>query len=134
MSGQTVSPNGLANAIMKALEEFEGVTEEAARAGITETAKQAAEELKEAQPAGSGQYGSWEAYNNDWAPTKTTANKKSFGAIVHNKKHYQLAHLLENGHALRNGGRTRAFPHIAPVAERAEDNLLKNIRKYLKGE
>jgi len=128
---ERVSPDGLAAAIMEALEEYEGVTEEAARAGITETAKAAVEELKSAHPSGSGQYGSWDAYNNDWTTTKTKSSKKSFGAIVHNKKHYQLAHLLENGHALRGGGRTIAFTHIAPVAERAEEDLIKNIKHYL---
>lgn len=130
----TIKPEQLKDAIMKALEEYEGVTEEAARAGISETAKKAVEELQGAQPAGSGQYGSWNDYNNDWTTTKTTEKKGYYSATVHNKKHYRLAHLLENGHALRNGGRTRAFTHIAPVAEKAEDNLLKNIKTYLKGE
>ena len=129
-----IKPGSLVSAIMQALEEYEGVTEEAARAGITETANDAVAELQSAQPSGSGQYGSWDAYNNDWTTTKTTEKKGVYGGIVHNKKHYQLAHLLENGHALRNGGRTRAFTHIAPVAERAEANLLKNIKKYLKGD
>lgn len=129
-----INPDQLAEAIKKALEEFEGVTEEAVRAGVTQTAKEAVSDLQGAQPSGSGRYGSWTSYNNGWTATKTTAGKKSIGAVVHNKSHYQLAHLLENGHALKNGGRAQAFPHIAPVAEQAEDNLLKNIRNYLKGE
>ena len=49
----------------------------------------------------------------------------------YNDKHYQLTHLLEKGHALVNGGRARAFPHIGPVAERAEENLIDNILQFI---
>lgn len=127
----TINPNQLADAMLQILEDWEEVTVEAAQRGLNKTAEEAVNELHEASPSGSGKYGSWEAYNKDWTVQKADSKKGGFGAIIHNKKHYQLTHLLENGHALVNGGRSRAFPHIAPVAERAEQKLLENVKQFI---
>ena len=123
-----VSVDDLSKAILEELENYEGVTEEAAWKGVSDTSQTALKKLRSAHPAGSGEYGSWDKYNRGWTVMKTKRDKK---ATIHNATDYRLTHLLEKGHAKVNGGRTRAFPHIAPVAEACEDELIKNIRKYI---
>lgn len=41
------------------------------------------------------------------------------------KPHYRLTHLLESGHALRAGGRSRAFPHIVFGDELAKRRMVE---------
>ena len=124
-----VKVDNLVSAVMQELNNYVGATDEAVDKGVSETAKDAVKKLQNAHPQGSGQYGSWDKkYNKGWTVKKTKRDKT---ATIHNATDYQLTHLLEKGHALKNGGRTRAFPHIAPVANECEDELLKNIKKYI---
>lgn len=131
MNTKTTVDN-LAKEIEKSLKEFEGVTDEACAEGVLDTAQDAVKKLHSAHPAGSGEYSSWDSYNKGWT-IKEAKKKKSVMAQIHNAKKYRLTHLLEKGHAKVNGGRTRAFPHIAPVAEAAEKELVENIRKHISG-
>ena len=56
------------------------------------------------------------------------------GATVYGKHGtYQLAHLLEYGHATRNGGRTGANEHIKPVEEWAVEEVQDQIMKAIEG-
>ena len=128
-----VNVDGLAKAIEDVLMDFIDVTDEACEKGVSETAKEAVKELRSAHPSGSGKYGSWDKkYNKGWKVMQTKTDKRYHRkATIHNATDYQLTHLLEKGHALRQGGRTRAFPHIAPVADKCETELVKNIKKWI---
>lgn len=127
-----VKVDQLAKEIEKTLTDFIGVTEEACDKGVRETAKDAVQALRTAHPPGSGQYGSWDKYNSGWKVMQTKTDKRYHRkATIHNETDYQLTHLLEKGHAIANGGRARAFPHIAPVAEQCESDLLQNIKKHI---
>lgn len=42
---------------------------------------------------------------------------------------YRLSHLLENGHALRNGGRTKGTHFISKANEQIQKELEEGIRK-----
>jgi len=123
----------LTDVIVEYLKEFEGVTEEACKKGVLETADDAVQELRSAHPAGSEKYGSWNEYNKGWKKRSERQKTKMKGiqAVVWNEKHYQLTHLLEKGHAKVNGGRTRAFPHIAPVEQKCDAVLVRNIKKNI---
>lgn len=127
-----VKVENLANEISKTLTDYIGVTEDACERGVVETAREAVQLLRSAHPSGSEEWGSWDKYNAGWTSRKDKKKtRKGILSIVYNKDHYQLTHLLEKGHAKVNGGRTRSFPHIAPVEEQSEQILLENIKRRI---
>lgn len=134
MATKKIKIDNLEKEIVATLKEYAGATDEIVDKAVTETAKEAVNKLKKSNPPGSGQYGSWSKYNKSWKVMQTKTDKRyNKKATVHNQKFYRLTHLLEKGHALVAGGRkqgdTRAFEHIAPVADKAEDELMKRIKK-----
>ena len=69
-------------------------------------------------------------YDKGWTAT-FEKGRFSSKVSIHNKNAPGLPHLLENGHALRNGGRSRAFPHIAPVEEKISEEFYKAVKESL---
>ena len=53
--------------------------------------------------------------------------------VAYNREHYRLTHLLEFGHANRDGSTTEAIPHIRKTEdkyrEKFEQELEKRIRR-----
>ena len=72
-------------------------------------------------------------YAKSWAVKETAHTAMGLEVTVHSPSQYRIAHLLENGHALRKGGRVDGRPHILPAEEIGEKQLEEDLRKALEG-
>lgn len=70
-------------------------------------------------------------YAKGWAISSQTA-KNVHSRKVWNKTDYQLTHLLEFGHATRNGGKTKAIPHVRPTEKKYLEKFEKELEKEIK--
>ena len=109
-----ISAENLETVIGDYLTEYSQSVKEKINKAADDLSKEAIEELKSTSPKKTGKYA------RAW-----TGKKEGNKIIIHNTKG-QLTHLLEHGHALWQGGRTKAFPHIKPVEQ-------KTIKKYEEG-
>lgn len=124
----TIQASQLTKEIMDSLNDFKNATLESVRNAANDAAKDVLVELHNAHPSPE-KYGSWDAYNKDWAILSQKTKPTSVNVTVYNRKHYRLTHLLEKGHAIWNGGRAAAFPHIAPAAEKAENVFMDKVKR-----
>ena len=69
-------------------------------------------------------------YRKSWRVSKV--GKRRVRVIVHSKDEYRLTHLLEKGHALKNGGRTQPIPHIRPAEQRGIDKFVEGVERVIR--
>jgi hypothetical protein len=93
---------------------------------MRKTAARAKKELRTASPKKTGRYAKGWAVNGESEKTRLSGQARS--VVVYNRTDYQLTHLLEHGHALRQGGRAKAIPHIEPVARRTGERFVKAVK------
>ncbi len=125
MSNRTVSIEEMAEAINEGLEEYADLAADEMKAAVKKAAKSVKEEISATAPSDTG------AYAKSWTTKATSETSSSIAMTVYSKNKYQLAHLLEKGHALRQGGRAKAYPHIAPAETVGETLLVQLIEKAL---
>ena len=91
--------------------------------------REAVRKLRNTSPKKTG------SYARGWKLKRLKTHDGVTDVIVHNATDYQLTHLLENGHVVRNAkgeyGRAPAHKHIAPVAEWANNELPTEIEREL---
>ena len=127
MATDRVSIGQMADAIMDGLEEYASLATDDLKASVRKAGKTVKDDITATAPKDTGKY------TKSWAVKTQKETSHSLELVVHSKNRYQLAHLLEFGHAKRGGGRVAARPHIAPAEEKAIDTLEREIEKALKG-
>ena len=117
----------LADEIAKGLKEYADLATDDMKKSVRKAGNAVRKEISQSAPNDTG------AYAKSWSVKKTKETSNSLEVTVHSKNRYQLAHLLEHGHAKRGGGRVAARPHIAKAEENAIDTLEQEILKALGG-
>ena len=69
-------------------------------------------------------------YANGWT-SRTETGRMSAQGTIYNRTVPGLPHLLENGHAMRGGGRVAGRPHIKPVEEKIIQEFEQEVRKSI---
>ena len=122
-----VQIDNLASEVMKGLMEYKDLVTSDMKVAVRKAGRSVKKDIQANAPKKTG------AYSKSWKVSTTKETSESLELTVHSPKKYQLAHLLEKGHAKRGGGRTKAVPHIATAEESAVKKLESDIKKAIGG-
>lgn len=117
----------MASAIMEGLTEYADLATDELKKSVKNTGKTVKDEISKTAPKDTGKY------QKSWAVKTINETSNSLDVVVHSRNRYQIAHLLEHGHAKRGGGRVAARPHIAPAEEKGIEELEKEVERALGG-
>ena len=135
-----IAMDELSATIQKYLYEYhEDITEET-RAVASDIAREALAEIRKISPVsendvylrnfgGNSDIHKKGSYASGWTISSQNSGNKAVKKLW-NKTDYRLTHLLEFGHATRNGGRAKAIPHIRDT----EKTYLKKFEQKLEKE
>ena len=126
MASDRVKVDQMAAAIMEGLQDYADLATDDLKAAVKKAGSTVRKQIQQTAPSDTGKY----AKSRTVKTTKETAN--SLEVTVHSKNRYQLAHLLEFGHAKRGGGRVAGRSHIAPAEEAGIKELESEIERCLK--
>ena len=126
MATDRIRVDQLAATIMDGLLEYADLATEDMKEAVKKAGNAAKKDVQAGAPVDTG------GYKKSWAVKTTKETSNAMTVTVHSRNRYQLAHLLEFGHAKRGGGRTRAIPHIAPAEQRAAELLEREVEAALR--
>lgn len=120
MGRKKISIDDLYAEVNRLLEEHAENVAEVVDEVAVDYAKIGVRQLREESPKRTGKYRKGWAYSKSKTRTGTEVT-------IYNKTEPQLTHLLEYGHAKRNGGRVPGKAHIKPVEEKIVDEFTDAI-------
>lgn len=122
-----VSIDEMASAIMEGLTEYADLATDELKKSVKKAGKAVKDEISKTAPKDTGKY------QKSWTVKTVKETSNFLDVVVHSRNRYQIAHLLEHGHAKRGGGRVAARPHIAPAEEKGIEELEKEVERALGG-
>lgn len=117
MGTKTVSIDELANTVMEGLFEYADLVTDDMKKAVRKAGRTVRKQISETAPKDTGKYA------QSWAVKTVKETSDSLEMVVHSKNRYQLAHLLEYGHAKRGGGRVMARPHISSAEQKGIEEI-----------
>ena len=121
----SIKIDDLAAEIMQGLTEYADLAEQEMEKAVRKTARSVKAEIMLKSPKKTGEYAA------DWRVSQVEKTSHKIRLVIHSPKHYSRVHLLEKGHAKRNGGRVEGIPHVAPAEQHGEKMLEQLIKKAL---
>lgn len=125
-----VGLEGLSSAIDSILAKYEEDVEKSTAEAVPKVARRAAKALREESAQTFGSPSGKQLYAKGWR-SKAEKGRMRTTAVVYNAQAPGLAHLLEHGHANRDGGRTPGRAHISPVEQMVLDQFEKELEAKL---
>lgn len=121
-----VSIDQMASVIMDGLKEYADLATDDLKAAVKKTGNEVRKQIQSTAPKASGKY------SKSWSVKTTKESSNGMEVTVYSRNRYQLAHLLEFGHAKRGGGRVAARPHIAAAEHAGIESFEQAIERSLR--
>lgn len=134
-----ISVDKLSSEIMKYLTEYKEDIDEEVKEVANKVTKEARAEVKAKSPVSKkdvrlrgGDIQKRGAYAGSWSIKNGKKAKDIYSRVVYNREYYRLTHLLEFGHANRDGSRTKPIPHIRETEDKYREIFRKELESKIR--